>query len=131
MLKYLIQYKFSILLAGIIVLLSLIPSSSMPDSRLFSIGFLDKLVHMGMYGSLGLVALFERRCKNLCLLNEFLFLFALFILSLLMEVLQATVVATRSAEWLDLVANALGLLAAWLAYSFFRRFKSGSSHSPS
>jgi len=124
MLKYLIQYKFSILLAGFIVLLSLVPSSSMPDSRLFSLGFLDKIVHMGMYGSLGLVALFERRCRKYCLLNEFLFVLALFTLSLLMEILQATVIATRSAEWLDLLANALGLLAAWLAYSFFRRFKS-------
>lgn len=124
MLKYLIQYKFSILLAAFIVLLSLIPSSSMPESRLFAIGFLDKIVHMGMYGSLGLLALFERRCKQQCFFNEFLFLLALFALSLLMEILQATVVATRSAEWLDLVANALGLVGAWLAYSFFRRFRS-------
>ena len=124
MLKYLIRYKFSILLAAFIVLLSLIPSSSMPESRLFSIGFLDKIVHMGMYGSLGLVALFERRCKHRCFFKEFIFLLSLFALSLLMEVLQATVVATRSAEWLDLVANALGLVAAWLAYSFFRRFRS-------
>lgn len=124
MLKYLIQYKFSILLAAIIVLLSLIPSSSMPESRLFAIGFLDKIVHMGMYGSLGLLALFERRCKQQCFFKEFLFLLSLFALSLLMEILQATVVATRSAEWLDLVANALGLVGAWLAYSFFRRFRS-------
>lgn len=124
MLKYLIQYKFSLLLAAFIVFLSLIPSSSMPESRLFAIGYLDKIVHIGMYSSLGLVALLERRCKQQCFLKEFLFLLSLFALSLLMEVLQATVVATRSAEWLDLVANAFGLMAAWLAYSFFRRFRS-------
>ena len=130
MLKYLIQYKFSILLAAFIVLLSLIPSSSMPESRLFAISFLDKIVHMGMYGSLGLLALFERRCNQQCFFKEFLFLLALFALSLLMEILQATVVATRSAEWLDLIANAFGLMGAWLAYSFFRRFRSRASHSP-
>jgi VanZ family protein len=124
MLKYLIQYKFSILLAAFIVFLSLIPSSSMPESRLFAIGYLDKIVHIGMYSSLGMVALLERRCKQQCFFREFLFLLSLFALSLLMEVLQATVVATRSAEWLDLAANALGLMAAWLAYSFFRRFRS-------
>ncbi len=122
MLKYLIQYKFSILLAAIIVLLSLVPSSSMPDSRLFSISFLDKIVHFGMYGTFGVVALLERRCNQQCFFREFLLLLSIFALSLLMEVLQATVVATRSAEWLDLVANFSGLLAAWLAYSFFRRF---------
>ncbi len=119
MLKYLIQYKFSILLAGIIVLLSLVPSSSMPDSRLFSISFLDKIVHFGMYGTFGFVALLE---SQQCFFREFLLLLSIFALSLLMEVLQATVVATRSAEWLDLVANFSGLVAAWLAYSFFRRF---------
>lgn len=122
MLKYLIQYKFSILLAGIIVLLSLVPSSSMPDSRLFSISFLDKIVHFGMYGTFGFVALLERRCNQQCFFREFLLLLSIFALSLLMEVLQATVVATRSAEWLDLVANFSGLVGAWLAYSFFRRF---------
>ena len=124
MLKYLIQYKFSILLTAIIVLISLIPASSMPHSRLFSISFFDKIVHFGMYGSLGLVALMERRCKLLCFPRELLLLFLVFALSTLMEVLQATVVATRSAEWLDLIANFFGLVGAWLSYSFFRRFKS-------
>lgn len=122
MLKYLIQYKFSILLAAFIVLLSLVPSSSMPQTRLYSIPYLDKLVHICMYGSLGLVTLFERRCKKLCFPKEFLLLFLLFALSALMEVLQATVVASRGAEWFDLAANFIGLAGAWLTYSFFRRF---------
>ena len=122
MLKYLFQYKFSILLAGFIVLLSLVPSSSMPETRLYSIPFLDKMVHMGMYGALGLVALLERRCKQKCFPKEFLLLFLLFSLSTLMEILQATVVASRAAEWFDEVANFFGLAGAWLTYSFFRRF---------
>lgn len=122
MLKYLIQYKFSILLAAFIVLLSLVPSSSMPQTRLYSIPYLDKLVHICMYGSLGLVTLFERRCRQLCFPKEFLLLFLLFALSALMEVLQATVVASRGAEWFDLAANFIGLAGAWLTYSFFRRF---------
>ena len=122
MLKYLIQYKFSILLAGFIVLLSLIPSSSMPHTRLYSIPFLDKLVHIGMYGALGLVTLLERHCTKQCFLKEFFLLFLLFSLSALMEILQATVVASRAAEWFDLAANFCGLAGAWLTYSFFRRF---------
>jgi len=122
MLKYLFQYKFTILLTGFIVLLSLVPSSSMPQTRLYSIPFLDKIVHMGMYGSLGLVALLERRCKQKCFPKELLLLFLLFSLSTLMEILQATVVPSRSAEWFDEVANFFGLAGAWLTYSFFRRF---------
>lgn len=122
MLKYLIQYKFSILLAALIVLLSLIPSSSMPQTRLYSLPFLDKIVHICMYGSLGFVALLERRCQERCFMKEFLLLFMLFTLSTLMEILQATVVASRGAEWFDLAANMIGLGGAWLAYSFLRRF---------
>lgn len=122
MLKYLIQYKFSILLAAFIVLLSLIPSSSMPQSRLYSIPYLDKLVHICMYGALGLVTLLERRCVQRCFPKELLLLFLIFALSTLMEVLQATVVASRGAEWFDLAANFIGLGGAWLSYSFFQRF---------
>ena len=79
MLKYLIRYKFSILLAAFISLLSLIPSSSLPSSSLFSISFLDKIVHMCMYGAIGLVALLETRCQDLCLKKHGLLLFLLFL----------------------------------------------------
>jgi VanZ family protein len=122
--KYLIQYKFSILLSGFIVLLSLLPGGSMPHSSLFSIPFFDKFVHFGMYGTLGMVALLEFRCRQICLKKEFLLLSLLFFLSILMEVLQTTVVASRSAEWLDLIANFFGLTAAYAAYAFFRVFRS-------
>lgn len=120
MLKYLIRYKFSILLAAFISLLSLIPSSSLPDSSLFSISFLDKIVHMGMYGAIGLVALLETRCLVLCLKKHGLLLFLLFLMSFIIEVLQATCVASRSAEWLDLLANFLGLAGGYLAYRLLR-----------
>ncbi|MCP4310085.1 MAG: hypothetical protein GY790_02380 [Bacteroidetes bacterium] len=123
MLKYFIQYKFSILLAGFIVLLSLIPSSTMPESRLFDISFLDKIVHVGMYGTFGLVALLERRCQQKCFSKELFLLFLIFTLSTLMEVLQATVVATRSAEWLDLVANLTGLVGAYTVYTIYRKIR--------
>lgn len=124
MLKYVIQYKFSILLAGFIVILSLLPGNTMPHSSLFSIPFFDKFVHFGMYGSLGMVALLEFRCLQICLKKELLLLLLIFCLSTLMEVLQSALVATRLAEWLDLVANFFGLIAAYAAYAFFRVFRS-------
>jgi VanZ family protein len=116
MLIYLIRYKFSILLAGFIALVSLLPSSSLPDSTLFSIVFLDKLVHFGMYGLLGLVVLLETRCTNRCHGRHLLLLILVFFLSALIEVLQATLIASRAAEWLDLAANGLGLYAGYLSY---------------
>jgi VanZ family protein len=105
MLKYLFQYKYSILLAGIIALLSLLPSSSMPDSSIFSIGSIDKIAHFCMYSFFGFVGLLETRCYHRCHGLHLLLLTAIFGLSVLLEVLQATLVPSRSAEWFDLLAN--------------------------
>ena len=124
MLNYLFQYKLSILLAIIIALVSLIPSSSLPDSSLFSISYLDKIVHFSMYAFFGFVALLESRCRQHCLMFHLLLVFTIFFLSAVIEVLQATVVATRSAEWLDLLANSTGLLAGYLSYRILNKLRS-------
>ncbi len=120
MLSYMFRYKFSILLAIVIAMLSLIPSSSMPDSSLFSIKFLDKFVHFSMYSVFGFVALLESRCRDECLRFHVFLILIIFIMSAIIEVLQATVVATRSAEWFDLLANFTGLLAGYMAFRVFR-----------
>lgn len=116
MLSYVFRYKFTILLAILIVLLSLVPSSSIPSSRLFNIPYLDKLVHISMYASIGFVALMESRCYKNCLVFHVLMVLVIFIMSAIIEVLQATVVATRAAEWYDLFANFSGLVAGYVAY---------------
>lgn len=120
MLNLIIRYKFTVLLAVIIIMLSLIPSSSMPDSSLFSIRSLDKIVHFGLYAFFGWVALLESRCNHACLGFHVLLLFSIFFMSAVIEVLQATVVASRSAEWFDLLANFGGLTAGYFAYRVFR-----------
>ena len=124
MLSYAIRYKFSILLAIIIALLSLVPSSSMPDSSLFSIGSLDKIVHFSMYAFFGFVALLESRCNQNCRLFHFMLVMIIFTMSAILELLQATVVETRSAEWMDLLANFTGLLGGYFAYRIFRKIRS-------
>lgn len=121
MLSYVFRYKFSILLAILIALLSLVPSSSIPDSSLFSIKFLDKFVHFSMYSCFGFVALLESRCQTQCVRFHLLLIMIIFIMSTVIEVLQATVVATRSAEWLDLLANLFGLLAGYIAFLVFKK----------
>jgi VanZ family protein len=121
---YLYKYKFSIIVASVIVLLSLIPSSSLPDSSLFSISFFDKIVHFGMYGFFSLVALLEMRRSEPCHQRHLIVLSAIFFMSFVIEVLQATVVASRSAEWLDLLANLFGLTAGYVSYRFIRLIRS-------
>ena len=120
MLSYVFQYKFSIILAILIALLSLVPSSSMPDSALFSISFLDKIIHFSMYAFFGFVALLESRCQIQCTRFHLIMILIILIMSAVIEVLQATVVATRSAEWLDLLANFSGLIAGYIAFRIFR-----------
>ncbi|MFH0759252.1 MAG: VanZ family protein [Bacteroidota bacterium] len=121
---YLNKYKFSVFVASVIVLLSLIPSSSLPDSSLFSISFIDKIVHFGMYGFFSLVALLEMRRREPCHLRHLLLLMSFFFMSFVIEVLQATVVASRSAEWLDLLANLFGLTAGYGTYRFILLIRS-------
>ena len=73
-----------------------------------------------MYGAIGLVALLETHCQDLCIKKHGLLLFLLFMMSFIIEVLQATCVASRSAEWLDLLANFFGLTGGYLAYRLLR-----------
>lgn len=123
MLRYILQYKFSILLGIVIALLCLVPDNSVPDISLFSIPHFDKIVHFSMYGSLGFVSLMESRCKFRCTGYHLRLIGILLLLSGLIEILQATVVASRSAEWADLMANLAGLAAGYLAFRLMGGFR--------
>lgn len=123
MLSYIFQYKFTILLVLAIALLSLVPGENMPGSFLFSIPHFDKIIHMSMYGALGFVALTESRLDPPRLAKHMLILFAIFAMSALIEILQATVVASRAAEWFDLLANFLGLILGYIAYRLIGGFR--------
>ncbi len=116
MLSYVFRYKFTILLVIVISLLSLVPGDQMPGSFLFSIPHFDKIIHLSMYAALGFVALAESRKEHPRLGFHLLLLLAIFAMSALIEILQATVVAARSAEWYDLLANFLGLVAGYFAH---------------
>lgn len=123
MLRYVFQYKFSILLTCVIVVLSLLPAKDFPFDSVYKIPHIDKFVHITMYGSLGFVALMECRCTNRCLGLYTLVLSGILFASLLIEIVQATLIASRGAEWFDLLANSLGLSAAYIAFRLFGRWK--------
>ena len=123
MLRYVFQYKFSILLAIVIALLSLAPASSFPVSSVYNIPYIDKIIHILMYAPFGFVALMESRCTRQCSRLHFFILLGIFLVSALIEVLQATVVLTRGAEWVDLLANFSGLVASYLAFHLIGGFR--------
>lgn len=91
------------LLALAIVLGSLLP---VPVSA--GVAGLDKLEHFVAYFTLMLLCSGIARSGQL-----WQFALACAALGIAVELLQAAITETRSAEWGDLLANALGVLAAW------------------
>ena len=123
MLRYVFQYKFSILLAIVIALLSLAPARSFPVSSVYNIPYIDKIIHILMYAPFGFVALMESRCTRQCPRLHFFILLGIFLVSALIEVLQATVVLSRGAEWVDLLSNFSGLVGSYLAFRLIGGFR--------
>ena len=107
---YLHRYPFTILLGVIIILLSLLP---MPEIKLAEdVPLADKWTHMVMYGALTLVIWFDyrRAHKRLDALRLLLFAFlAPIAMGGILELLQAYCTTCRSGEWLDFLANSIGV----------------------
>jgi VanZ family protein len=123
MLRYIFQYKYSILLTILIALLCLIPGNRIPHSSVFSIPHFDKIVHFSMYAPLSFVALMESRIARQFSLSHLYIIIAILLLSGLIEILQATVAYSRAAEWADVLANLLGLLSGYLAFRLMGGFR--------
>jgi len=111
---------FSILVALLLLYLSLANSENFEKVQQISIPYFDKIVHFGMYFVLMSVIIIEHRKNISNSLN--LFLLALIPLSygILMEILQLTLSATRSADFFDALADAAGVLTSVLLWLVFK-----------
>lgn len=123
MIHYLKQYPFSLLIICTICYLSL---CTMPETELDDVPFIDKWVHICMYGGLSGVLWIEyvrahRSIKFIkALLPTVIFPLAL---SGTMELLQAYCTTTRSGDWLDMAANSIGVILGMLVgYYIIRPF---------
>lgn len=121
MIHYLKQYPFSLLIICTICYLSL---CTMPETELDDVPFIDKWVHICMYGGLSGVLWIEyvrahRSIKFMkALLPTVIFPLAL---SGTMELLQAYCTTTRSGDWLDMAANSIGvILGMFVGYYIIR-----------
>ena len=121
---YLRRYALALLVAVVIVLLSLLP---MPDMKVgVEVPLADKWTHMVMYGVLTLVIWFEyQRSHNQWDIGKLL-LFA-FLAPIAMggalELMQAHLTTCRSREWLDFVANTIGVCLGTLAGLAMKKVK--------
>ena len=119
------RYKFTLALGCIIVLLSLLPSSSIPSNPMTTWRGFDKFVHFSMYAVLSFTLFFEMRCEKGCIAKYILTAILILSFSSLLELFQKLFNALeRSAELLDFVANLLGILAGLILYRIFLSIKS-------
>jgi len=119
------KYKFTVLLGMVIILLSLLPSSSIPSNPVTKWSGFDKLIHFSMYSVLAFTIFFEMRCNKNCPVRYFLTGVFILAFSSLLEIFQGLFNSLeRSAEILDFVANLIGILCGFIMYRFYRSLKS-------
>ena len=111
MIRFIKKYPLSLLIIAAILFLSLF---NPPKTQLDNVSFIYKIAHVCMYGGLELVIWFEYlrrhtsldRTRIICLGVA-----APIALGGAMEIVQALLTVNRSGEWMDLVADAAGVLA--------------------
>ena len=108
--KYLHRYPITVLVAVAIIVLSVLP---IPDMKVdIQVPLADKWTHMVMYGVLTLVIWFEyKRCHKQWDSPKLLFLAFLAPIAMggILELVQAYLTTCRSGEWLDFIANTIGV----------------------
>lgn len=121
---YVCRYPFSLVVAVAIVLLSLLP---MPEVKVVeNVPLADKWTHMVMYGTLTLTIWMEYLRRHHALSASRLLLLA-FLAPIVMggtlELLQAYCTTCRSGEWLDFVANSIGVCLGTAVGLLLHRFR--------
>ncbi len=111
MIRFIRRYPLSLLVIAAILFLSLFNS---PKTRLDSISFIDKIAHVCMYGGLEVVIWFEYLRHHTGLNRTRIALLGIvapIALGGAMELAQALLTENRSGDWMDLIADAVGVMA--------------------
>lgn len=97
-----------------------------PRTSLDDVPFIDKWVHVCMYGGLGTLIWVEYLRRHIVLQPLRLCIGSILLpilMSALLEILQEVCTPDRNGDWLDLVANSVGvLIAAAMGYGVWRPF---------
>lgn len=116
--NYLKRYPLSHLTTAIVIILSLAPIPEMP--KLPDVKLLDKWVHFVMYGGTCLVIWWEYLRQHTTIDRKHVAVGSILLPALMggaLELMQAYLTTCRSGDWLDFVANCIGvLLGALVGY---------------
>jgi VanZ family protein len=110
------KYKFSIVVALVILLLSLLGSGTLEKVDFLDLTFTDKIAHFGMYFGFMSVIIFENRKQMM--ISGILYVAALIPLfyGILMEFLQEYLTTTRTGSIYDVIFNTTGIIASLLLW---------------
>ena len=106
--KWIRRYKYSVLVALVITILSTIP---IPEVKpLEGVPLIDKWVHFVMYASLSIAMWIDQKNAHQPLSPTFYLLMIVLpsCLGGILELVQAYITTCRSGEWLDVIADTIG-----------------------
>lgn len=119
--NYLKKYPFTLILIAAIWYLSLFTP---PETRLDNVRFIDKWVHLLMYGTLSVVLWIEvlRQKDVIRSGHEYVGIFFFpIIMGGLVELVQAYCTANRTGDWLDFLANTVGAVIGFLIILLWKK----------
>jgi VanZ family protein len=108
----------------LIALLSLLPTSNLPDIPYFSGE--DKWIHFCMYSGLGFMACWSLDINRKRAASYFLLLVGVVMWGVLMEIMQRLMSMGRSLEVSDMLANFGGAVAGLAIYMYLVRLSKGA-----
>ncbi|MCF8346022.1 MAG: VanZ family protein [Bacteroidales bacterium] len=115
----------TILFAILILILSIIPPDISGSAPSFYFPGMDKIIHALMYGSFTVVVLHEfLKNRHYRITTIIWILSGIFVYSVLMEILQLTLIAYRSGDVWDILANLTGILSGTGLMFLFRKIRS-------
>jgi len=127
MLKQIYKYKFTLITTVIILILSLMSSSEVPSTKLWDFKGIDKWVHLTMY--LGLSSIYfteknwkkQKKSKEIITSYNIFPIFILIIMGGIIELIQP-ILANRSCELMDFIANTTGILLGFKIHPWLNIF---------
>jgi len=111
---------FSIIVALVILLLSLLGSGTLEKVDFMDLTFTDKIAHFGMYFGFTSVIIYENRKKMMFSAIYIVAALIPFFYGILMEFLQEFMTTTRSGNIYDVIFNTAGIIASLIIWLLFR-----------
>jgi len=122
-----IKFFWPAIIWGIFIfIMSSFPGDDIPKSFIINIPFADKIIHFFLYLLLVILILlgYLRKSKTILTVRKFFFAFSISLLyGILLEILQNLIFVMRSADLLDIAANAAGSFIGLLIFYYIKERK--------